>query len=206
MFCENCGKNNVEGALNCEACGAPLKEAPQSSFNLPEGFDVDKFKPYLKPALIVIAVIIVFFMLKGCIGGGAEKPIKNMIKYTETGKYKYIEKTMPKALIKAYDEDDLEKQAEFMEEMWEEQFDEGKPRVSYKVEDKDKLDKDELEDIEEAIESQLEMMDADDDDVKVTKGYEYELEITTKYDGDKDTEDETVTVVKVDGKWCMFGF
>ena len=156
--------------------------------------------------IIVIAVIIVFFMFKGCIGGGAEKPIKNMIKYTETGKYKYIEKTMPKALIKAYDEDDLEKQAEFMEEMWEEQFDEGKPRVSYKVEDKDKLDKDELEDIEEAIESQLEMMDADDDDVKVTKGYEYELEITTKYDGDKDTEDETVTVVKVDGKWCMFGF
>lgn len=207
MFCEKCGKSNPEGAVACEACGAPLNaSAPTGGgINLPGGLNLGDLQKYIKPALAVVAVIIVLFMFKGCLFGGAEKPIKNMIKYTETGKFKHLKKTMPKALVKAYD-DKLDDVEEMLEKAWESEFEEGKPRVSYKVEDKDKLDKDELEDIEESIEAQLKALDADDDDVKVTKGYEYELEITTKYDGDKETEDETITVVKVDGKWCLADF
>ena len=80
-----------------------------------------------------------------------------------------------------------------------------------KVNDVDKLDKDEVKDAVDEFEEMFEACDLDIDDYmktkKIKKGYYVEVEAEIKYrqDGDKEEEEseETFTVVKYGGKWVV---
>ena len=76
---------------------------------------------------------------------------------------------------------------------------EGKDiKIKYKIEDNEKLDKDDIKDIEKELK---EYMDIRED---VSAARELEVSFTIYEDGDKEDEvDVTMEVIKVDGKWYL---
>ena len=70
-------------------------------------------------------------------------------------------------------------------------------KVSYKIKDKEKIDKDDLEDLEDDIK------DTYDEKVKVSKGYELKIEMKIKGDDDKEKDTTKIKVYKIDGDWCL---
>jgi len=87
-----------------------------------------------------------------------------------------------------------------MEEMYDMLEDEcGKNiKISYKVTDKDKLDKGDLEDYEDEIDDNY------DEKVKVTAGYELEVEMKIKGKDDEDEDENDFVILKIDGDWCVY--
>ena len=79
----------------------------------------------------------------------------------------------------------------------------GKGKYKYKVLDKEKLDKDELENYQEIVEQMYELNDIDKEP-KVNAGYKMEVKFI--YDGKKDeySDVDPVVILKVNGQWCMY--
>lgn len=206
MICEKCGKENAEGMKFCEDCGAPLAGANVPGVNDIKAMVMENKEKAIGLAAVVVIVIAIICLLSG---GGYKKPIKNSVKAMSTGKVTYALKAMPKQQAKYYkDEDDeleaieksIESQKEYMEEEYGKNF-----KVSCKVLDKIKIDKDDLEDIDEDLGEEFEEAEYVDDekDVKVTKGYKVAVKYTYKGKEKKEVEYDTIRVYKVNGKWCI---
>ncbi|MFA5658886.1 MAG: hypothetical protein WC900_06340, partial [Oscillospiraceae bacterium] len=125
------------------------------------------------------------------------KPIDNMIKGIENQDADIFLSAYPEFLadqMDSYIDDDT------MEDMYDSFEDEyGKNiKISYKVTDKDKLDKDDLTDYEEEID------DYYDEKVDIAEGYEVEVELTIEGDDDNDNDDTDFVVLKIDGDWCVY--
>ena len=73
-----------------------------------------------------------------------------------------------------------------------------KIKISYKVLDKTKIEKDELDDVKDDIKD-----DYEDEKVKVSEGYNVCVKITVKGSDDKKTSYSTFSIYKINGKWCM---
>ena len=137
-------------------------------------------------------------------GGGYKKPVDNMVKAMETGKGKYLYKAMPEFLIEYQYEDekksdiydDLDESMELITGMLEEEYGDD-IKISYKIKDKDKIDKDDLEDLEDSIKDKY------DEKVRVSKGYELKVKMKIKGDDDKEEDTTTIKVYKIDGDWCL---
>ena len=71
-------------------------------------------------------------------------------------------------------------------------------KISFKVLDKTKIEKDDLKDVRDDIED-----DYDLDNVKVTDGYEVCVKVTIKGSDEKRTFYRTYDVYKVNGKWSI---
>ncbi len=69
--------------------------------------------------------------------------------------------------------------------------------ISFDVTDKEKIDKDDLEDLEDSLNELY------DDNINVSKGYEVELEIEVEGKDDDDTFDATAVMIKADGDWII---
>jgi len=199
MFCDKCGKNNAEGTAFCEECGNPLTVSEEAAVAAPK----DKNKMIAAIVAIVVAIVAIFGIgsCAGCFSG-PETPVKNMFKAIEKGDANAMLKAYPKAFVKTVDKDQKEDLKEELKEAAKEMKEE-KIKISYKVKDKKKIDKDDLKDVEKAEETMLKFMDAKDTDVKVTAGYELEVEVTVKEDGDKETNEVEMNVYKIDGRWCF---
>ena len=68
-------------------------------------------------------------------------------------------------------------------------------KISYKIKDKDKIDKDDLEELEDSIKDKY------DEKVRVSKGYELKVKMKIKGDDDKDEDTTTIKVYKIEGDW-----
>ena len=91
--------------------GAPYYGAPSYAPTASKsGKDITK---YIKPAIIVVAVIIVISLLSGLFGGGYKKPIKKMVKYAKTAEADYFFDAFPKNLVDELDRDDKKELEEF---------------------------------------------------------------------------------------------
>ncbi|MCI7805359.1 MAG: zinc ribbon domain-containing protein [Oscillospiraceae bacterium] len=202
-FCMQCGTEIDDNAEICSSCGAAQTSTPDGTAE-----STNESKKSNAPLIAAAAVIIVILLLimKALFGGSYKEPIDNMCKAIETGKGKYLYKCMPEFVLdEQYEDmkkseiiDELDDEAEDMlEDMEDELGDDIK--VSYKIKDKEKIDKDDLEDLEEMLE------DAYDGKIKVRKGYEVDVKIKAKGDDDSDSQTMTLNVYKINGDWCIMG-
>ena len=209
MFCERCGASNPDDGNVCMSCGHPI---PDYAKMMQRGTDYGK---YIKPAVAVVAVIIVIGLLSSLFGGGYKKPIKKMVKYAKTAETDYFFDAFPKNLVDELDKDAMDELEEELEEAEDVLKDIDDLKISYKIEDKEKMDEDDREDLEEMIEKVMEEMDSKTR-CKVTKAYilEIDWEIDGDYDGDEDISfreledelgDQNIIVAKVNGDWGIVG-
>lgn len=198
-FCKQCGNQMADNEVVCASCGASQEPIPQDVINsaaAEEGKTKSGNGKFI--AIIVAIVVIILIVLKLIFGTAAyEKPLKNFFDGIEDKDGGKIEEAFPEfygdKMTKLYDFDDL---ADTLYNHLEDEY--GKNiKISYKVKDKEKIDKDDLEDIEEEIK------DTYDEKVKVSKGYELELEIKVKGKKDKDKNKSEIEVYKIDGDWYL---
>lgn len=190
-------------------------KAPPASAHAPDavkpndkiqGF-IDKCKANPKrlilPCAILAGVLALVIVLNVLFSGGYTSAIDNVMD-TMNGDANALEDLAPDAYWDYLEEEeditlkdlkkDFKEEYEEFEEMMKE-FSDGKIKYSYKVEDKDKIDKDDLEDYEDAFKDQF------DRSVKITDGYELELEIIMKQGKETDSTSSDMIVLKIDGKW-----
>ena len=197
-FCPNCGTNNVDGAVTCANCNTPLPTVGGGNNSVVKN---DNLVKIIGAAVVAfIFILIIAFACKS----SPKDPIKNYVKVMNTGEAKHMKKVLPKAMYaEMKDElDSIEDQIEEEKESMEEEC--GKGKFKYKVINKEKIDKDDIEDMESMLEMTYGFQGIKKKP-RVTGGYEMKVELT--YDGkEKDeTETETLEVYKVNGQWCLLG-
>jgi hypothetical protein len=203
MKCTKCGSEQPDGTKFCGVCGAEITQGYQPPGQTSPAGKKGKL-PIGKIAGLAAAVVVLIIIISAISGGGYKKPIDLVFKSIQTGKASHMLKAMPKFIIddRYSDRDELDELDELFEEVQEELRDEyGKnAKVSYKITDRDKLDKDDLEDISEYF---GDYFGSAGKRAKVKAGYEIELDATIRGSEDKDTNELTVTVIKIGGKWYL---
>lgn len=154
-------------------------------------------------AVAVVAVIVIVLIAK-LFGGSYKTPIINMCEAIEDCDWKKFSSTLPKeeaSEIKEYfDFFGVDDGDEYMKDVLYDDLKDkyGKNiRISVDFKDKEKLDKDDIEDIEENFD------DMYDEKINISKAYEVECEFTIKGKDDKDTDETTMTVGKIGTKWYV---
>lgn len=203
-FCMQCGSQIDDNAEICSSCGAAQSNV--TTGNEAGGATAVK-KSSKAPLIAAVAVIVVVILLifKALFGGNYKDPIDNMFKAMETGKGKYLYKALPSAAFDSEEFEDMKKSeiieefdemAEYISESLEDAV--GKnPKIKVKYLDKEKIDKDDLEEMED------DYKESTDQKIKVSKGYEVEIEVTIKGKDEKESTEMTLEVYKVDGDWCV---
>ena len=174
---------------------------------LPENVKKNKSLAYIAAgacAALVLCLIIGVCSMGGGAKGTAKKYINNT--YNKKGGKTFYSLMLPKAAIKELKDDDkYDDMIEDYNDNIEDIIDDldGKATVPKfeKISRKTKMKKSELNKAEDYFEGICELFDADDDDFKVTQGYE--LKVKTKYkdeDGDVQHDKDTICVVKVKGE------
>ena len=196
-FCKFCGKEIPEGSV-CDCPGAQAENTPAE--NSPaEG--APAAKPSNTANIIIIAgLVIVLLVILGIVsaiaGGGYKKPVKNFEKALNKCDGELIAEAMlTDDMIDELDDDidELDDMLEMLVEFAEDEY--GKNvKFSIDINDKEKLDKDELEDIADEYEDQF------DEKVKISKGYELDVTIKVKGKDGKDEEDSSLYVIKIKGE------
>ncbi len=205
MFCQFCGKDIAEG----EVCGCE-KEREVLNESTENAEITEKKKPdtmLIAAAVAFVAVIVLVVILIASIGGGYKKPVKDFVKALNkcdgtlmvdtvfTDKMiRYMEKEENMDYDDLCDEfDDL--LDNMMDELEDEYGDDVK--ITLKIEDKDKLDEDDIEEIEDYYK---------EEDIRITikKAYELECNLAVEGEDDDDDEDFDIIVIKVkDEGWKL---
>lgn len=204
-FCENCGSELKDTDKVCPNCGAAAVEkttkkdvkVEKNTATNAESNTPNNTKKIAIIAGIAVAAILVIILLISLLGSGYKTPLNNYFKGIEKAKSETYLKAYPEFVREemedTYDDEYLEKRVETFEKEYGDKI-----KISYKVLDKEKLDKDDLEDIQDELED-----DYDEDDVKVSTGYEVAVKITVKGSDDKESYYSSFYICKVNGKWCM---
>lgn len=217
-FCSNCGSEIKEGTAFCSKCGARVGDAAQQTSDYNQGTPNystnsygDGYMPGNKPnnnkmigmAVVGVAAVVVLFLLFKFIGlfttPAYEKPIKYVCDGMEKGSAKTMMKAFPDYIVDQL-EDNYGDMDEFMDSMTENLEDSYGKRVkiSFKVTDKEKIDKDDISDLEDEIESYY------DENVNIKAAYNLEVEMKIKGSEDDDENDDELTVIKVGSKWYLY--
>jgi hypothetical protein len=202
MKCPKCGSEQPEGTKFCGVCGAEIPQTYQPEQTVSSG--KKSALPIAKIAGLAAGVIVLIIIISAISGGGYKRPIDLMFKSLQTGKASYMLKAVPKFVVEdtfgGYD--DLDYIDDMFDELQDDLQDEfGKnAKISYKITDKDKLDKDDLEDAAEYLSSAFKSAGKK---LKIKAGYEIDMDITIKGSKSKDTEDTNFTVIKIGGKWYI---
>jgi len=209
-FCTSCGAQVPDGAYACPGCGAiqaqnatPVNPTPTNTYVAPAPTPA-QYNPsapaqkstsgIIGMVAVGIIAIIVIALIASIFGGGYKKPIKNLFEGIEKSDWKKFSSAFPeerfKKMEKASDGDDY---IEGITEMLEDDY--GKNiKISFKIKDKEKLDKDDIEDLEDDYE------DTYEEKIKIKK---LEVESTVKGKDDKDTDTADMVVGKIGLKWYI---
>lgn len=217
-FCSNCGSEMKEGSVFCSNCGTKTADSLQQATGNTQGMPNYTSNSYTgvsqqmnKPnnnkiigmavvGVAALAVLFIVFKLFGAITTpGYEKPIKYVCEGIEKGSFKTMMKAFPEYITDQLEDrygEDLDDQMDDLVESLEDEY--GKRvKVSYKITDKDKLDKDDIEDLEDRIKYNY------DEKVKIKEAYELEVSMKIKGSEDKDEDETDVTVIKIGSKWYL---
>lgn len=208
------GAEPKAGGQNAPAYnGAPVQQASQNlnqapnansrqlnagQFNSSVGVTAGKsgIKAFM-PILIILVVLVValgcIFIFKGM--DSYEKPLKNAVKVFQNGdgealKDMFITKYQKE--IKDKEQKQLDATAKLMNTVFEAYYGDGF-KVTYKINDKEKLSDDDYEAL-------TEMLGADADS-KISDAYKLKVTFTLKGDNAEDSNDSELIVIKYDGKW-----
>ena len=220
-FCTACGNKmgdapaaaNNNGAAAAEG-DTPLDQLKDKSMQAINNFKSNPQKnTYIGIAVVAVVVVLLIVLIVSLFGGGGYKgTLKEYFKsITSKDAGDYLEVTMPDVLADwledeaDMDKDDLEDAAkDTVKDTYNDLKDDfGKdPKISFKITDKEKADKDDREDMEEMLE-----YISDDVKWKVGSAYYLELELTIKGDDDKEDEiDAEAVILKLNGDWVVFSF
>lgn len=151
---------------------------------------------------VTIAVVLMcLFLFCGIVsmGTGSKKVVNTYAKAMVKFKSKKITKLYHEDYIdymESHSKDDIE---DIIEESFEKLEDKDYRFLSYDIIDKEKYNKNKLEEYAEDLED---LYDIDEDDIKSV--VEYTLKFKVDDDGDKDTKKVEIHAVKVKGKWYIF--
>ena len=151
-------------------------------------------KKYVLIAGVVAVVAIIIAIISSIFGSGWKKPIKNYFKGMEKADSKTYLSAFPEfyadKMEDYYDDDGMADMRDSLEEEYGSNI-----KISYKITDKEKIKKDDLQKVQKYIKKYYEA------DVKVSAGYKVKVKATVKGKDDKDTNTRTMYVYKIDGKW-----
>lgn len=201
-FCTKCGAPLDNNAAFCTNCGA-VADKKNNIVNLHNKNTAILLGGILAGIIVLVILISLIF------GGGYKSAIDNYFEGFEDTNAKKFMKAMPECQIEYLEESlkdysKFDSLAEYFEYLLEEALNKIEDEygndisISYEIKDKEELSEKELKDIRKRLENNY-----DNDDVKVTKGYEVEITAEIKGDDNSDEEDITVKVAKVDGDWCI---
>lgn len=211
-FCENCGSELKDTDQTCPNCGAAVENSTTKDVKnetttatttntTPNNAEKkNNTKLYAIIGGIAGAVVLLIIILAIVFGSSYKKPIDYMFKGLEKANSKTFIKAFPKVMKDniedKYDDDELNDLMEtFEKEVGE------KVKITYKILDKEKIDKDDLEDVQDSLEDTYD--DAKKSEIKVTAGYKVTVKITVKGKDDKESNSTTIYVYKIGGKWCL---
>lgn len=193
-FCKFCGNEIPEGA-QCSCDEAQANAAPAAAPEATEEKPSNNAAIVLAVGLVIILVIVIS-LVSAIANGGYKKPVNDFEKALNKADGKLLAECMyGDDMLDELDKDDYEDLSttiEWLVEMCEEEVGDD-VKFTIKIEDKEKLKKSELKDIEETYSESYDM------DVKVKKGYVLEGTFKIKGDDDKEEEDIELTVVKLKG-------
>ena len=215
-FCSNCGGHIEDETKECPMCNAAPEGNNQNNkpvkFNVKDTLNIIKAKIVENKKLALafgsIALVLVIVLIAILAGGKAyEKAIDNYIDVAFKCKIEKVKNLAPSAywdyFEDAYDMDiddlikELKDSSDDILDALEEEY--GKRiKVSYKVTDADKLDKDDLKDVKDALKNRYDIPKK-----SVTDAYELEIEMKIKGSEDEDEDEMEMLVVKIDGKWYV---
>ena len=181
-----------------QAPQAPVApQAPQA----PKKFDLsgDNKKFIFIGAGALVAVIIIIAIIAGVAGNGFKKPVKAYAEGIQENDGKIVVEAYYEDYVDGW-EDSLEERIEIIADYLEDECGKGyKVKVEFK--DKEKYNKDDIEDFVDDLEDD-EYIEFDADDF--SKFYEVEVEMIAVGDDDEiDVGDGTFYVAKVDGEWLI---
>lgn len=227
-FCENCGTELKDTDKVCPNCGAQVEnvkkedvkvetstntnvkaekqesaEKTESNVNTNTNNSTNAAKKSNNTKLfaiiggVAVALIVFIAILIGTLSGSYTKPLDYMCKGLQKASSKTYVKAFPSFMKsdieKYYSDDTLEKQLDDFEDEY------GKNiKISYKVLDKEKIDKDDLEKVEDKLKDRY-----DGKKIKVTAGYKLTVKMTIKGKTDKDSDTTKFYVYKINGKWSF---
>lgn len=147
----------------------------------------------------VIAIIITIIAL--IIGNAWKSPIDKIMKGIKKSDTEMILSAFPDFVVDEFEDylgvEDMKKWGEALEDKYGKNY-----KISYKVIEKDKIQKDDLQKLEKAINN----CDAVDKNVKISAGYRARIKVTVKGKDDSDSETGTWYLYKIDGKWSYLPF
>lgn len=223
-FCNNCGTQMDDQSTFCPNCGTASQvaepaqaSAPKADINAAVGKVTDFTQNYVNaakknkkliiiPVAAVAALIAVIVLISLLAGGGYKAPINDYIDMMSGKASKaQIKRMAPKEVWEKMEDetdmdfddvyDDYKDGVDDLRDNLEDEY--GKNvKITYKITDKDKLDKDDLKDIKDELKDRFDISKK-----KVTAGYELDVDIKIKGREDEDEDEMTFTVVKIGGKW-----
>lgn len=200
-FCKYCGREIPENSVcdcpdaqaeanNNPASGAPANETQTVASNQKTGFVVIG-------VAVAILLIIIIALLSSIFGGGYKKPVKDFEKSLNEGDGKlFIEAMLPEKFLDDVDDSQYELISDLVGSLKDFAEDEYGKNVKFiiDIEDKEKLEKDEISALESLYTSTYGL------DVEITKGYELDTELTVKGKKGKDSKDMELVVFKIEGE------
>ena len=178
----------------CGSCGTPFESASAENTTPAAGVAAASsgLQKYIKPIIACVAAIVAIILCVCLFGGGAKKAAKKTMKAMIKGN----EKTIAKMLSARYgDKDDRETYAEYLA------LDDDDVKVTFKIKGTEKVKKDDLEDIKEAVADGGEL---DEKDVKKAVKVKFEVTTKDKDSGDKDTNTVRFIMTKEKGSWKLY--
>ncbi|MBP3707918.1 MAG: zinc ribbon domain-containing protein [Clostridia bacterium] len=201
-FCEHCGSELKDNDKVCPNCGAAVegkaakKDVKNANANT-EKVEKSNVKTIAIVGGIIVAAIIVIVVIFSLIGGAYKTPIKNYFNGVQKTNAKTYLKAYPEFMREnledTYDEEFLEKRKESLEKTYGDNV-----KLSYKVVDKIKMTKDELDKVKDELKE-----DYDDEKIKISSGYKVCVKLTVKGSDEKETNFMTLDVLKINGKWSV---
>lgn len=207
-FCEKCGSEMNDTDKVCPNCGAAVEEKStkkdvqkdvkeNNNSNTVNATEKDNKKTIAIVGIIASAVIVLLIAIFSIVSNAYKAPIKNYFNGMQKQNSKIYVKAYPDfmkdKMSDKYDDDYMEKMMKSYEKKYGDKI-----KISFKVLDKTKIDKDDLKDVKESLDNKY-----SDEKIKVTDGYEVCVKATIKGSDDKDVDYTTMKVYKINGKWCM---
>ena len=205
--CEHCGSELGDNDKVCPNCGAAVEQkvakkdvknttASTNSSTIDEAEKKSNKNVAIIGGIVVVAIIVIIIVF-ALISGAYKSPINNYFNGMQKASSKTYLKAFPSFMRddieKDYDDDTMDEMMESFEKKYGD-----KVKISYKILDKTKLEKEDLNDVRDDLED-----DYEDEKIKVTEGYEVCVKTTIKGSDEKDVDYTTLKVYKINGKWCI---
>ncbi|MDR3311152.1 MAG: zinc-ribbon domain-containing protein [Oscillospiraceae bacterium] len=208
-FCPKCGRELADNLRFCDKCGAEVGASSGNPAAKTSALAYFKSKINIKIVAAFAAVVLLIIIISSA-SGGYKKPVDRIIKAMNTGKGSYVIDTMPDAYVDYllsgdsyysyyYDVENLSDLKKYYDDIVKgtrESLGE-KVKISYKITDKERLDKDDIDKIEENMEDDIEK------NVKISKAYELTVKLTIKGKDLKASNEVKMRVIKIGGKWYL---